>query len=89
MHNERPNPESLGSGQDVTILKLAELVNDVVGFTGTIVTDPSKPDGTPRKLMDVSRLFDSGWRPKYGLKEGLRKTYAWYCDNIQSARLSN
>jgi GDP-L-fucose synthase len=80
---------NVGSGQDVTILKLAELVSDVVGFTGTIVTDPSKPDGTPRKLMDVSRLFDSGWRPKYGLKEGLRKTYAWYCDNIQSARLSN
>jgi GDP-L-fucose synthase len=77
---------NVGSGQDVTILKLAELVGDVVGFTGTIVTDPSKPDGTPRKLMDVSRLFDSGWRPKYGLKEGLRKTYAWYCDNIQSAR---
>ena len=77
---------NVGSGQDVTILKLAELVSDVVGFTGTIVTDPSKPDGTPRKLMDVSRLFDSGWRPKYGLKEGLRKTYAWYCDNIQSAR---
>lgn len=80
---------NVGSGQDVTILKLAELVSDVVSFTGTIVTDPSKPDGTPRKLMDVSRLFDSGWRPKYGLKEGLRKTYAWYCDNIQSARLSN
>jgi GDP-L-fucose synthase len=80
---------NVGSGQDVTILKLAELVSDVVGFTGTIVTDPSKPDGTPRKLMDVSRLFDSGWRPKYGLKEGLSKTYAWYCDNIQSARLSN
>ena len=77
---------NVGSGQDVTILKLAELVSDVVGFTGTIVTDPSKPDGTPRKLMDVSRLFDSGWRPKYGLKEGLRKAYAWYCDNIQSAR---
>jgi GDP-L-fucose synthase len=77
---------NVGSGQDVTILKLAELVSDVVGFTGTIVTDPSKPDGTPRKLMDVSRLFDSGWRPKYGLKEGLSKTYAWYCDNIQSAR---
>ena len=77
---------NVGSGQDVTILKLAELVSDVVGFTGTIVTDPSKPDGTPRKLMDVSRLFDSGWRPKYGLKEGLRKTYAWYCDNIRSAR---
>jgi GDP-L-fucose synthase len=77
---------NVGSGQDVTILKLAEIVSDVVGFTGTIVTDPSKPDGTPRKLMDVSRLFDSGWRPKYGLKEGLSKTYAWYCDNIQSAR---
>jgi Terminase large subunit, T4likevirus-type, N-terminal len=58
-----------GAGHDDP--RLAELVSDVVGFTGTIVTDPSKPDGTPRKLMDVSRLFDSGWRPKYGLKEGL------------------
>jgi GDP-L-fucose synthase len=77
---------NVGSGHDVTILELAELVSEIVGFKGTIITDPSKPDGTPRKLMDVSHLFASGWRPKYGLKEGLRQTYAWYCYNIQNAR---
>ena len=73
---------NVGSGYDVTIRELAETVAEVVGFGGAIVTDPSKPDGTPRKLMDSSRLFATGWRPKIELKSGLATTYAWYCDQL-------
>jgi GDP-L-fucose synthase len=69
---------NVGSGSDLTILELARLVGDVVGFTGQIVTDPSKPDGTPRKLLDISKLASLGWRPKIGLKEGLASTYEWF-----------
>jgi GDP-L-fucose synthase len=69
---------NVGSGTELTILELARLVADVVGFTGEIGTDPSKPDGTPRKLLDTSMLRSLGWRPKIGLKEGLASTYAWF-----------
>ncbi|WP_069094280.1 GDP-L-fucose synthase [Methyloligella halotolerans] len=79
---------NVGYGEDVTILELTELVSDIVGFQGEVVTDPSKPDGTPRKLMDVSKLFDTGWRPRYTLREGLEQTYGWFCENIETARLS-
>jgi len=72
---------NVGSGQDISILELAKLVAEVVGFRGEITSDPSKPDGTPRKLMDVSRLFDTGWRPAYSLREGLVRAYAWYREN--------
>ena len=61
---------NVGSASDLTILELAKLIADVVGFTGEIVTDPSKPDGTPRKLLDVSKLASLGWQPKIGLKRG-------------------
>jgi len=66
---------NVGSGTDVTILELAKLVCDVVGCSAAIETDPTKPDGTPRKLMNVSRLFATGWRPKYDLPAGLAQTY--------------
>lgn len=79
---------NVGSGEDITILELTELVSDIVGFQGDVVQDPSKPDGTPRKLMDVSKLFDTGWRPRYSLRDGLEQTYAWFCENIESARMS-
>ncbi|XSG82635.1 MAG: GDP-L-fucose synthase [Methyloligella sp. ZOD6] len=79
---------NVGSGTDVTILELTKLVADIVGFEGEIVTDPSKPDGTPRKLMDVSKLFESGWKPQYSLPEGLTQTYAWFRENIETARLT-
>ena len=69
---------NVGSGEDLTILELAQTVADAVGFTGRIVTDPSKPDGTPRKLMSGARLAAMGWRPRIGLKEGIAKTYAWF-----------
>jgi GDP-L-fucose synthase len=79
---------NVGTGGDLTIMQLTELICEVVGFKGRIVNDPTKPDGTPQKLLDVSRLFASGWRPKYDLKTGLRQTYAWYCENIDNARLA-
>ena len=69
---------NVGFGSDVTILELAELIADVVGFTGAISTDPSKPDGTPRKLLDTTKLRELGWRPKIALKQGLVSTYDWF-----------
>ncbi|WP_253701116.1 NAD-dependent epimerase/dehydratase family protein, partial [Thermus scotoductus] len=68
---------NVGVGEDISIRELAELVAKVVGFQGEIVYDTSKPDGTPRKLLDVSRLFSMGWRPRIPLKEGIEQTYAW------------
>jgi GDP-L-fucose synthase len=73
---------NVGSGCDLTIRELAELVRRVVGFEGEIVTDTSKPDGTPRKLMDVSRLSSLGWRASTPLEEGVARVYAWYRDNL-------
>jgi len=69
---------NVGFGSDVSILELAELIARVVGFSGEVVTDPSKPDGTPRKLLDSSRLASLGWRPRIGLADGLARTYAWF-----------
>lgn len=69
---------NVGTGRDISILELAELVARVTGFKGRIVTDPSKPDGTLRKLMDVSRLAAMGWQASIGLEEGVAQTYAWY-----------
>ncbi|HNW58487.1 MAG TPA: GDP-L-fucose synthase [bacterium] len=72
---------NIGVGEDLTIRELAELIKGVVGYAGGIEFDTSKPDGTPRKLLDVSRLRATGWRPKIGLEEGIRRTYAWYLEN--------
>lgn len=77
---------NIGSGVDISIAELANLVADVIGFKGRITTDPSKPDGTFRKLMDVSRLRDMGWQARIGLREGIESTYRWYLDNRLSLR---
>jgi len=69
---------NIGCGEDLTIRELAELVGNVVGFKGELVFDTSCPDGTPRKLLDVSKLRGLGWQPKISLKEGIRQTYEWY-----------
>ena len=69
---------NIGWGQDVTIRDLAELVQSVVGFRGRLIFDTAKPDGTPRKLLDISRLTNLGWQPKIPLKEGIEQTYAWF-----------
>jgi GDP-L-fucose synthase len=72
---------NIGSGEDVTILELTKLVCDVVGFTGEIVHDLSKPDGTPRKLMSADKLRSMGWTPKIGLEEGVAAVYQWFLAN--------
>jgi GDP-L-fucose synthase len=71
---------NVGCGEDVSIGGLATLVADAVGFSGEIVYDTSKPDGTPRKLLDVSRLNDLGWKPSISLQDGVSGTYRWFLD---------
>jgi len=78
---------NIGWGEDVTIRELALLVAEVVGYAGRVVFDPSKPDGTPRKLLDTTRLTQLGWRPKIPLRAGLEQTYAWFKAHAADARL--
>ena len=77
---------NVGSGEELSIRHLAELIARVVGFTGRLEFDPSMPDGTPRKLMDVSRIRALGWQPRISLPEGIRGAYAWYLANAAEAR---
>jgi len=71
---------NIGVGKDISISEVADLIKDIVGFKGTIQYDRSKPDGTPRKLLDVSKLESLGWQPKISLREGVEMTYRWYVD---------
>ncbi|MEE4300346.1 MAG: GDP-L-fucose synthase [Pseudomonadales bacterium] len=82
---EEAGPINVGTGEDVTIAELAELVRGVVGFEGRIEFDRVNPDGTPRKLLDVSKIHDFGWRHRIGLEAGIRSTYDWYLANVASA----
>lgn len=75
---------NVGYGQEVTIRELAELVKKVTGYEGEIVLDPTKPDGTPRKLTDISRIRATGWEPKIDLETGLRQTYEWFCERYKT-----
>jgi GDP-L-fucose synthase len=77
---------NVGCGEDVTIRDLAALVAKVVGFEGRVTTDPSRPDGTPRKLLDVTRLHGLGWRPSVGLEPGIRETYEWFLAHESTIR---
>lgn len=77
---------NVGSGTDLTILELAQMVCRIVGFTGNIICDPSKPDGTPRKLMSADRLQSPGWRPRIDLEQGITRTYAWFRANFPAAQ---
>ncbi len=77
---------NVGSGEELSIRQLAELIAQVVGFTGRLEFDPSMPDGTPRKLMDVSRIRALGWKPRLALTEGIRGAYAWYLAHSAEAR---
>lgn len=76
---------NVGVGEDVSIRELAELIGEVVGFRGELRFDPSKPDGTPRKLLDVSLIQSLGWKAKIGLREGLAATYRWYLEHAEQA----
>ncbi|HEX4166835.1 MAG TPA: GDP-L-fucose synthase [Bryobacteraceae bacterium] len=86
-HYDQPEIINVGTGRDVTIAELARLVGRVVGFEGKLVFDSSKPDGTPRKLLDVSRLEQLGWRPSISLEDGMASTYQWFLQSIDQARL--
>ncbi|WP_336213447.1 GDP-L-fucose synthase [Enterobacter sp. P82] len=77
---------NVGTGVDCTIREMAETIARVVNFTGEIIFDSTKPDGTPRKLMNVNRLKEIGWEYRYELEAGLKLTYAWYLDNLASFR---
>ena len=77
---------NVGTGEDLTIRSIAEVMRSVVGYEGILAYDPSYPDGTPRKVLDVSRLSGLGWKAKTSLQEGLTKTYRWYCDNLKQLR---
>jgi GDP-L-fucose synthase len=78
---DSPEIINVGVGTDISIAELARLIGDVVGYAGDIRFDPTKPDGTPRKLMDVSRLNGLGWRAGTNLQDGIRQTYQWYLDS--------
>ena len=77
----RAGPINVGTGRDISIRELAELIADVVGYRGDLRFDPTKPDGTPRKLMDVSLLSSLGWTAKIGLREGIADAYRWYLEH--------
>ncbi|MGZ4984257.1 MAG: GDP-L-fucose synthase family protein, partial [Chthoniobacterales bacterium] len=77
---DSPEIINVGTGQDVTIRELAEMICAVVGFDGTLVFDPSQPDGTPRKLLDVSKINALGWRAKISLRDGIAQTYEWFLE---------
>jgi len=81
-HQSTPALINIGSGEEVTIRELALLIREAVGFTGNVVFDPSRPDGTPRKLSDVEKIRALGWRHKIGLQEGLLRTHKWYADSL-------
>ncbi len=82
-----PDLVNIGSGQEISILNLARLVAETIGFEGQITTDPSKPDGTPRKLSDISRIKATGWAPKIGLSDGLKTAYDSFLNAIQNETL--
>ena len=77
---------NVGTGLDLTIKELAETIQNVVGHTGEIIWDSTKPDGTPRKLMDVSKMHALGWKHKINLEEGIQKTYEWFLENIDEIK---
>jgi GDP-L-fucose synthase len=83
---DAPEPINIGVGADVSIRALADLVARVVGFEGRIRFDETKPDGTPRKVLDVSRINALGWKPEIELSEGIASTYEWYLGNLEQAR---
>ena len=73
---------NIGCGEDISICELAELVCDVVGFEGELAWDTTKPDGTPRKLLDITKLRNLGWQPTISLREGIAQTYDWFLKNV-------
>ena len=79
---------NVGTGKDCTIMELAETIRSTVGFEGNLTFDASKPDGAPRKLMDVSKLKSLGWSDSVELQKGMKNTYHWFIENVDSFRES-
>ena len=79
---DSPEIVNIGCGEDVSIKELAETVCEVLGFEGSLVFDTSKPDGTPRKLMNIGRLLGLGWKPRFNLREGIRDAHEWFLKNL-------
>ena len=88
-HYDEPDIINVGVGEDISIKELANLVKQVIGYQGEVVFNSSMPDGTPRKLLDVSRLTQLGWRARIPLEEGIRQTYHWYLRKGQGAALQH
>ena len=85
-HYDGPEQVNVGSGTDVTIAEIAATVAEAVGYRGETHWDTSKPDGTPQKLLDVSKLAQAGWTARISLQEGLGRTVAWYRENVRTLR---
>ncbi len=85
-HYDGPDQVNVGTGSDVTIREIAETIGEVVGFDGETEWDTTKPDGTPQKLLDVSKLAEAGWTSKISLSEGLDRTVAWYREHVDTLR---
>lgn len=85
-HYDGPEQVNVGSGIDVTIGEIAETIGSVIGYTGATEWDTTKPDGTPQKLLDVSKLAEAGWTSKISLQEGIERTVAWYHEHIGALR---
>jgi GDP-L-fucose synthase len=85
-HYDKPDLINVGCGEDITIRDLAETVCDVLGFEGTLEFDTSKPDGTPRKLLDISKIKALGWTPKISLRDGIADAYRWFLENVDHVR---
>jgi GDP-L-fucose synthase len=77
-HHDDPNPINVGTGEDLSIKELATVIQEISGHQGEIIWDTEKPDGTPRKVLDISKIKNLGWEPKTKLQDGIRSTYAWY-----------
>jgi nucleoside-diphosphate-sugar epimerase len=88
LHYDAPEIINIGAGTDVTIRELAELVCRVTGYQGRLVFDSSKPDGPPRKLLDISRLQAMGWHARIGLEQGIAGTYDWFLAQQNSSAYS-
>jgi GDP-L-fucose synthase len=78
---DSPEIVNIGCGEDISVRELAELIGEIVGFKGQLTWDATKPDGTPRKLLDVSKIHALGWRHQIGLREGIKRTYEWFLEN--------
>jgi GDP-L-fucose synthase len=87
LENKLPdNLYNVGTGIDLTIKELAEIIQKAVGHNGKIIWDSSKPDGTPRKLMDITKMHNLGWKHQINLKEGIEQTYQWFLENVNNVK---